>query len=129
MPTASPFVKFVSSVEGHLVARYGTATPQSSNVLIGARREVKLDAQGKESGEVGIVWTDEIVALTQGEIDQFAREYEMASRDGALVERSEAEYIAAKKKAAAREKDYAAKVAAEQKKAPTQSPPEKPAQE
>jgi len=96
MPEAPAFVRFFRSVEGHLVSRYGTATPTTSNQLIGARR-IRREIPGRENdliGDVTIEWTDEVVALTPAEAAAFKTEYDGHVRDGALKECTEADYLA-----------------------------------
>jgi hypothetical protein len=116
----TPFVKFFSSVEGHLVSRLGSGTATSNNQMIGARREVMQDAKGHDTGEVKLVWTDEIAALTENEWELFSREYGQALADGSLVERSEDDYLAQQAAAARREAEYNASQGAKasKKKAP-----------
>lgn len=100
---SSHFARFVSSVPGHLVTRYG------SSEYVGARRDPKTRE---------LSWQPEaVVALTQHELDRFSREYDRALKDGALVARTAAEYdeqIAKANAADARlAKDAAAKAAAD----------------
>ena len=72
------FDKFVSSVPGKLVTRFGSRT------YIGARIT-----------EGGPEWDpDDIVALTGDELATYRREYARALRDGALVERTRDEWMA-----------------------------------
>ena len=79
---ASPFALFVSSVPGHLVTRYGGARAPE---LLGATRDAK-----------GVVaWQPDLVlALSHDELARFGREYRRAIARGALLERTEAEYLA-----------------------------------
>lgn len=116
----TPFALFVSSVEGHTVSRYGTATGAQANELIGARRQ--------PGG--GIVWdVDAICALTERELDLFRREYLGAIAAGALRERTETEYLdagAAQKKRAREvvERERLAREAAEAAEAAPASTPD-----
>lgn len=72
------FVKFVSSVEGCLVQRYGSPN------YVGAVRTPK-----------GIEWlTTQVVGLTETELVRYGREYKNALRDGALKERSADDFLA-----------------------------------
>ena len=89
-PTAapSPFALFVSSVEGHVVSRYGATGPTRAPEAIGARRT----ATGS-----GWVWawdTAAIASLTHAEVAAFGREYTAAIRAGALRERTAQEFEA-----------------------------------
>jgi hypothetical protein len=96
MTQPKPFVRFLRSVKGHLVSRYGTATKTSNNQLIGARR-VRRDIPGRENdliGDASVEWTDEVIALTPAEAAAFKREYDSAVEDKALLECTEADYLA-----------------------------------
>ncbi len=77
---SSHFARFVSSVKGHLVSRYGTATDKSAPSLIGARRKTTSLGVGPfdlERTTVELEWDEEaIVALTETEARRFAREYD-----------------------------------------------------
>ena len=89
MPTpatapGSPFVLFVSSIEGHLVQRYGLA-PHNP---IGAR----YDDKGAPVWEL-----DHVAALSAGEVAQYGHLYERAIREGALKRRSAIEWDAQRK--------------------------------
>lgn len=76
--TAAAFALFVSSVEEHLVTRYGTRT------FIGAERDKN-----------GIKWnTKAIVAIPHDEYRRYRREYDRALRDKSLTPRTEAEWNA-----------------------------------
>lgn len=82
----TPFALFVSPVEGHLVARYGSSSPTRSNELLGAARDPETGA---------IRWfTDQVFALSAGEVEAFGREYRRAIASGALEERTEDDYLA-----------------------------------
>lgn len=73
------FALFVSSVEGSLVTRYGTAT------FIGAERSA-TDPRAVE-------WhPDQVVAIPHDEYRKFRREYLRALREGSLVERTADEW-------------------------------------
>lgn len=102
MPEQKPFdpstvfAKFVSSVEGHLCARYGS----NPRVNIGAER-VFPDPNKPPSfydfdaPRVTLKWdTAAISAITHREYAQFQREYDKAIATGALKERTAAEYLA-----------------------------------
>jgi hypothetical protein len=94
-----PFVKYVSSVAGHHVERYGTGA------VIGGRRQpapaagtldtsaVSLEElmTGRGAGKLEIDETA-IVALTGEEWARHRRAYERALRKGGLKKRSAAEY-------------------------------------
>lgn len=69
------FALFVSSVEGSLVARYGTGT------FIGAERRA-------DDPRVVDFHTDLIVAIPHDEFRRFRREYLRALREGSLVARN-----------------------------------------
>jgi hypothetical protein len=87
-PTPSPFALFLSSVEGHVVSRYGATGPTRAPEAIGARRT----ATGS-----GWVWswdTGAIAALTHAEVAAYGREYAAAVRSGALRERTAEEFEA-----------------------------------
>jgi hypothetical protein len=79
------FARFLSCVPGAIVARYGTMTQKRANQQIG----VTHDGKGRP------VWHPEIiVALTEHEARAYKREYDRAVKGGALVERTEEEYLA-----------------------------------
>ena len=80
---------YVSSVEGHVVSRYGSGKAAGRrDSFIGARR---LDGGGYE-------WdTEVIVALTHAEIARYRGEYRRAIKNGALKERTVADYEARRK--------------------------------
>lgn len=79
-----PYALFVSSVPGHLVSRYGSASASRANELLGAERTV--------DGEV--VWhTDAVLVVSEAELARFSREYRRAIATGALRERTEADYL------------------------------------
>lgn len=81
------FALFVSSVEGHAVARFGTGAPTRSNAFIGATRSIEDPTQ--------IEWrTDEVVPITEAEYRDFRREYDGAIAAGSLVKRTENDYAA-----------------------------------
>lgn len=87
----TPFVRFLSSVQGHIVSRY------PSNEPIGVR-VVRGDVEKT-------LWLpDVIAALTAEEAAQYRREYDMHVRDGALTERTEDEYLAFIKRQEANDK-------------------------
>lgn len=111
---------YVSSVEGHLVSRFGTARPGVGNQLIGASKAPKIGKDDKPiTGPDGSVldwvlaWhTDEITWIPAAEHERFFREYRRAIEDGALTVRTKAEFEAAR--AAARAKSNETKVKAAQ---------------
>lgn len=85
---------YVSSVEGHIVARHGSGTVQTKPMSIGVYREVRTKADGSTEF-VGMRWdTDEVVLLPAREFAFFAREYEEDLRVGTLKERTKADYEA-----------------------------------
>lgn len=93
----TPFVRYFSSVEGHLVSRYGTATQTKGPQQIGAKRITPpSDATWRQTdAPVGVVWDLEvIVAITAKEAQAFGREYDRAVNEGALRERTAEEYVA-----------------------------------
>jgi hypothetical protein len=86
MPTQPTFALYVSSMEGHLVTRYG-AGARGAPSYIGARREAGDPTQ--------IVWDPElVVALTADEVARHRLEYERELDAKALRRRTEAEFIA-----------------------------------
>ncbi len=86
MAQVPEFALYVSSVEGRLVTRYGTARPGAPS-YIGARRAPKDPTE--------IVWeTDVVVALTAAEISRSARESERALAAKSLRRRTREEYLA-----------------------------------
>lgn len=88
------FPLYVSSVEGHLVSRFGSKFGQT----IGAKRSIEKPTE--------IEWfTDEIVPIPQTEYQSFRREYESAIRAGSLRRRTEAEYLATQMKNDSEEKE------------------------
>ena len=113
MAAKTPFARFLSSVEGHLVSRYGSATAKTAPTLIGARRTHAELVDGL-SGQASIEWTDEIVSLTAAEAAAYKQEYDSAVREGALVERTEAEYLEQADAAQAKAVAAAKKLEAEQ---------------
>lgn len=102
----TPFARFFSSVEGKLVTRYGSGSPAVAPTLIGATRNAddmapRMTPAGTPEptdvgrGEGGVTWnTEAITAITASEAQRFQREYDRAVRDGALVERTEDEFLA-----------------------------------
>ena len=84
------FARFVRSVQGHAVARYGA----DAAALIGARRRV-LTPEQRRARECPIVWdTERIVALTDDYCRRYRRELDTAIRRGELVEATSAEWDA-----------------------------------
>lgn len=114
---SAPFVRFLSSVEGHLVGRYGSGSPRVAPVQIGATRSARYSAKGKdvlglERSETTITWNpEEVVALTEVEARLFSREYNGHVERGELRERTAEDYDAWVERETAR---AAAMVAAEQ---------------
>lgn len=105
----TPFVRFLSCVEGKLVARYGSGTFYTANGSIGAHRD-------PTSGE--LKWNPaEVVALSPAEAARYAREYDHAVRSDSLVERSEADYLAWVKAQKDRQKQVEDEIKAEADKA------------
>jgi hypothetical protein len=98
-PTFDPtkyFAKFVSSVEGHLVARYGSQPREN----IGARR-IHPDPNKPaapydfDAPRVELVWeTETVYALTHREYALYRREYDKAIAQKALKVRSPSDYLA-----------------------------------
>ncbi len=88
MPT-----RFFSSVKGHIVSRYGTATKGTSAQRIGVTRK-ETSPKGAIAGEVELEWTDEIVAISAAEAATYATEYDRHVADGALKERTAEEWLA-----------------------------------
>lgn len=87
---------YVSSVEGHLVTRFGTTQRiggvPSPGLLIGAERD--------RTDPTKVVWDEsKIVHIPEAEASAYAREYARAIREGALHKRTEAEFEAAAKAA------------------------------
>ncbi len=118
----TPFARFFSSVEGRLVSRYGSGGGPLAPTLIGATRNAAdLSPRGSEPtdvgrGEGGVTWnTDQVVAITEAEAQKYSREYDRAVKDGALIERTEADYVAAVAKARGLAKETLEKAAAEAK--------------
>ena len=83
MAAKTPFVRFLSSVEGHLVSRYGSATAKTAPTLIGARRTHAELVDGL-SGQASIEWTDEIVSLTELSRSRVLRILAASRRDGTV---------------------------------------------
>jgi hypothetical protein len=84
--TVSPFALYVSSVEGKLVTRYGTATRRQPS-YIGARRDARDPTR--------ITWeTELVVALTTAEVARYRREYDRELAARALRCRTEQDYRA-----------------------------------
>lgn len=110
--SAPQFTLFVSSVEGKTVFRYGTRQ------LIGAKRAhvpPLTDKERPEDRPAITVWnTARIVPITAQEAARYCKEYGREFRDGALKERTEAEWKAqndADLKAEAKARDVADKAA------------------
>ncbi len=102
-PNAPPtFAIYLSSVEGHAVARFGTASNGRPNELIGAVRS---------KGGAGITWdTKAITPLTEREFGAYRREYMGAIVEKALTVRTAEDYVAWAKE----QKDRAKKMLKEQ---------------
>jgi hypothetical protein len=84
------FTRFVRSVEGHAVARYGA----DAAALIGARRRV-LTPEQRRARECPIVWdTERIVALTGDYCRKYLRELNTSIRRGELIEATREEWEA-----------------------------------
>lgn len=82
---APKFVKFVRSVEGHAVARYGSGSRTTANELIGATR-VDVDR---------IEWdTERVTPLTEEYCAKYSRELRRSLKLGELVEVTEDDYLA-----------------------------------
>lgn len=82
------FARFVRSVEGYAVARFGTET------LIGAERRA-LTREQRAAREPPIVWdTSTIVPLTKDYCRRYLRELNTAVRRGELIECTRAEWEA-----------------------------------
>lgn len=92
MPPASPYGLFVSPVRGHLVRRYGTPGHVGAHVSPGSEPEVD---------------PEEVVAIPLGEAARYAREYQNAVDDGALVEKKLADFQTWKQKLQAKDKEAA----------------------
>ena len=121
-PTPPPaFAIYLSSVEGHAVARFGTASNGRPNELIGAVRM---------KGGAGITWnTKAITPLTEREFGAYRREYMGAIAEKALTVRTEDDYRARVKEQEERAKamlkeqaDEAAKAAEASKAEPVKEP-------
>lgn len=85
-----PFAMFVSSVEGHVVSRYG------QNVPIGV---TFVPSPPPKRGEAPTpnrppVWNEKIVALTAAEVAQYGHYYEKHFARGELKKRTFAEWEA-----------------------------------
>lgn len=82
---APKFSKFVRSVEGHAVARYGSGSRTTANELIGATR-VEVDR---------IEWdTKRVTPLTEEYCAKYCRELRRALKLGELIEVTEDDYLA-----------------------------------
>lgn len=97
----TPYAKFFSAVEGHVVSRYGTAGPTQGPEPIGYRRKVIDHGDPDKPVRIGdrgagelIFEPDVIVAISEPEWARFNREYSRALRNEALRERTEDEYLA-----------------------------------
>lgn len=106
MPPAevpAEFVKFVSSVKGCLVQRYGSPN------YVGAVRTPQ-----------GIEWLPaQVVGLTEAELVRYGREYKNALRDGALKERTAEDFLAQIEEETAAQAKAEAEAKAKAKKATT----------
>lgn len=111
---------FVSSVEGHIVPRFGAVSPTARAPWIGCYPVYET----KKNGDVNFVGTkwdqDEVVRIPQSEFVSHLKDYSRAVDCGALKLRSAAEYEAGQKAQAATSKqegEAIEKAAAEEKKA------------
>lgn len=87
--SAPQFARFVSSVEGHMVTRYGTTQ------LIGCVRNAAPKPEDDAAEWKPVSWnTREIVPLTMREAERYTKEYDKAIRNGALKERKREEWSA-----------------------------------
>lgn len=103
-PSEKHFGLFLSSVEGYLVRRHGTAE------LIGA--------QPRGPSDTGPVWTPElIVPITHAEAARYGHEYRRAQKEGGLRFRTVEEYDAQLEAHAQADKDAIAKAEADAKQA------------
>jgi len=98
-PESHPFVKFFSGVPGKPCSRFGTASPGMPNEIIGGRRIPIEDAKpdpvtGQVSSYRIEIDPEQVVAITADEWAAYEREYGRQLREGALKERTEAEFWA-----------------------------------
>lgn len=97
MSNAPAFVKYVSSVEGRAVPRFGTETKGQAAELIGARR-VLMTKEQRRAGEAVIVWEPKrVIPLAEAYYLRFKREIDRAIRNGDLLERSAEDYATFRK--------------------------------
>jgi hypothetical protein len=83
------FTRFVRSVEGHAVARYGTR-----DGLIGAER-VALTPEDRRAHKPPIVWrTERVIPLTRDYCRRYLRELANSIRRGELIESTREEWEA-----------------------------------
>jgi hypothetical protein len=75
---------YVSSVKGKAVARYGSGTPGTRNLAVGARQT-----------PTGYEWDeDAVVVIPRAEWTRYRKEYGRAIREGALKMRTAADHAA-----------------------------------
>lgn len=81
--------RYFSPVAGHKVNRFGTATTTSNNAPFGYTAHP----------ETGVLTWDEqaVLMISAAEADRFPREYDRLVRDGALIEKTEADFTAYQK--------------------------------
>jgi hypothetical protein len=97
---------YVSSVNGHAVARFGSGSERVPNLLIGASRDPLKPTE--------IAWNeDAVVRIPEAEATRYAREYGEAIEDGALKKRTKAEWDAQEAARAQADKELAEKRKAE----------------
>lgn len=82
----TPFARFFSCVPGHVVSRYGSGSAKYKASQIGAARP---------TDGAPYAWDElAITAITEKEVATYAREYNAAVAEGALLERTEDDYLA-----------------------------------
>jgi hypothetical protein len=108
---------YVSAVEGHVVARFGSETAQFKPQQIGVYPVVKTRKNGA-TVFTGLRWDlDEVVRIPREEYLAHLKSYDNAVTDGALKVRTKEEYAAFLEAQAKRSDDEAKKAAADAKEA------------
>lgn len=116
-PVEIDFALFVTPVEGHMVARYGSRSyigcikkvvePQTQ-----AEREAIARKQPWARTTYELQWdADTIVPIPRAEAERYRKEYERALRDGALKEHERADWETQVKARKAKAKEVADRLA------------------
>lgn len=92
---------YVSAVEGHLVARFGSARGDTKGIQIGAYPETEMTPSWHNVFK-GMRWDlEEVVRIPRSSYVPFLKEYDAAISSGELKQRTKAEFEAYESKLAA----------------------------